>query len=95
MHSAFFRPAHIASEFTCVYCAAAGTIYGTTDVYELRFSYLSISIFILNLNLNLNQKAILIIGAILTPWKILLKGLHSDEFEYHASNREVFYSNLF
>ena len=59
------------------------------------FFNLSISIFILNLNLNLNRKAILIIGAILTPWKILLKGLYSDEFEYHASNREVFYSNLF
>ena len=28
-----------------VYCAAAGTIFGTTDVYELGFSYLSISIF--------------------------------------------------
>ena len=27
------------------YCAAAGTIFGTTDVYELGFSYLSISIF--------------------------------------------------
>ena len=26
-------------------CAAAGTIFGTTDVYELGFSYLSISIF--------------------------------------------------
>ena len=30
---------------TCVYCTAAGTIFGTTDVYELGFSYLSISIF--------------------------------------------------
>ena len=38
--------AHIASDFTCVYCTAAGTIFGTTDVYELGFSYLSISIFI-------------------------------------------------
>ena len=39
--------AHIASEFTCVYCttSTAGTIFGTTDVYELGFSYLSISIF--------------------------------------------------
>ena len=37
--------AHIASDFTCVYCAAAGTIFGSTDVYELGFSYLSISIF--------------------------------------------------
>ena len=25
-----------------VYCAAAGTIFGTTDVYELGFSYLFI-----------------------------------------------------
>ena len=33
--------ARIASYFTCVYCTAAGT----TDVYELSFSYLSISIF--------------------------------------------------
>ena len=37
--------AHIASEFICVYSAAAGTIFGTKDVYELGFSYLSISIF--------------------------------------------------
>ena len=37
--------AHIASVVTCVYCTAAGTIFGTTDVYELGFSYLSISIF--------------------------------------------------
>ena len=38
---------HIASDFTCVYCAATvGTFFGTTDVYELGFSYLSISIFI-------------------------------------------------
>ena len=48
--------AHIVSDFTCVYCTAAGTIFGTTDVYELGFSYLSISIFkfyrqyLLNLN---------------------------------------------
>ena len=34
----------IASDFTCVYYTAAGTIFGTTDVYELSFSYLSISI---------------------------------------------------
>ena len=34
--------AHIASDFTCVYCAAAGTIFGTTDIYELGFSYLSL-----------------------------------------------------
>ena len=31
-----------------VYCAVAGTIFGTTDVYELEFSYLSISIFNVN-----------------------------------------------
>ena len=31
---------HITSD-----CTAAGTIFGTTDVYELGFSYLSISIF--------------------------------------------------
>ena len=37
--------ARIASDFTCVYCTAAGTFFGTTDVYELSFSYLSISIF--------------------------------------------------
>ena len=37
MHSAFMRLAHIASDFTCVYCTAAGTIFGTTDVYELSF----------------------------------------------------------
>ena len=36
--------AHIASDFTC---AAAGTIFGTTEVYELGFSYLSINIFII------------------------------------------------
>ena len=36
--------AHIASDFTCVYCAD-GTIFGTTDLYELGFSYLSLSIF--------------------------------------------------
>ena len=35
---------------SCVYCAAAGTIFGTTDVHELGFSYLSISIFSHNLN---------------------------------------------
>ena len=28
-----------------VYSAAAGTIFGNTDEYELSFSYLSISIF--------------------------------------------------
>ena len=33
--------ANSASDFTCVHCAAAGTIFGTTDVYELGFSYLS------------------------------------------------------
>ena len=40
--------AHIASDFTSVYCAecaAAGTIFETIDVYELGFSYVSISIF--------------------------------------------------
>ena len=37
--------AHIASDFTCVYCAAAETLFGTTDVYELDFSYLSVSTF--------------------------------------------------
>ena len=42
----FLDSAHIASDFTCVICAAAGTIFGTTDVYVLGFSYLSISIFI-------------------------------------------------
>ena len=40
-----FVRAHIASDFTCVYCAADGTIFRATDVYELVFSYLSISIF--------------------------------------------------
>ena len=30
------RLAHIASDFICVYCATAGTIFGTTDVYELN-----------------------------------------------------------
>ena len=29
--------AHITSDYTCVYCAAAGTIFETTDVYELGF----------------------------------------------------------
>ena len=38
---------HSASGFTSVYCAAAGTIFGTTDVCELGFSYLSFSIYIL------------------------------------------------
>ena len=33
---------HIASDFTCVVCVSAGTIFGTTDVYEFGFSYLSI-----------------------------------------------------
>ena len=28
--------AHIASDFSCVYCTVAGTIFGTTDVYELN-----------------------------------------------------------
>ena len=36
---------HIASDFTCVYCTAVGTIFGTTDVFELGFSYLPVSIF--------------------------------------------------
>ena len=45
-----FCTAHIASDFTCVYCSAAGTILRTTDVYELDFSYLSISIFTLFVN---------------------------------------------
>ena len=38
--------AYITSDFTCVNCAVTGTIFGTTDVYELGFPYLSISIFI-------------------------------------------------
>ena len=33
------------SYLSSVYCTAAGTIFGTTDVYELGYSYLSISIF--------------------------------------------------
>ena len=37
--------AHIAPDFTCVHCTDAGTIFGTTDVYELGLTYLSISIF--------------------------------------------------
>ena len=37
--------ASIATDFTCVYYTAAGTVFGTTDVYELGFSYLSICIF--------------------------------------------------
>ena len=45
---------HSASNFTitCVYCDAAGTIFATTDVYELSFSYLSISILPLNATYN-------------------------------------------
>ena len=47
MHIAqrLLRTAHIASDFTRVNCTAAGTLFGTTDVYEVGFSYLSISIF--------------------------------------------------
>ena len=47
MHTAqhFLGVAHIASDFTCVFCAAVGTFFGTIDVYELCFSYLSLSIF--------------------------------------------------
>ena len=45
MHMTLFCAAHIASHFTCVYCTAAGTIFGATDAYELSFSYLYISIF--------------------------------------------------
>ena len=37
--------ASIASDFTCIYNTAVGTVFETTDVYELDFSYLSISIF--------------------------------------------------
>ena len=37
--------ASIALDFTCVYSTAAGTIFGTTDVYELGFSYISIGVF--------------------------------------------------
>ena len=33
------RAAHIALDFTCVDCAAALTIFRTTDAYELGFSY--------------------------------------------------------
>ena len=29
--------AHIAPDFTCVNCAAVGTIFETTDLYELVF----------------------------------------------------------
>ena len=36
---------HNASDFTCIYCTAAGTIFVSTYVYELGFSYLSFSIF--------------------------------------------------
>ena len=37
--------ASIASDFTCVYNTAVGTVFETTDVYKLSFSYLYISIF--------------------------------------------------
>ena len=35
-----------ASDFTCVYCtlAVAGTIFGTTDLYEYDFTYLLVSL---------------------------------------------------
>ena len=46
MHSAFCT--RLTSPQTCVYITAAGTIFGTTDVYELGFSYLSFGIFNLN-----------------------------------------------
>ena len=35
----------VASDFMCVYCTISGTIFVTTDDYELSFSYLSVSIF--------------------------------------------------
>ena len=38
-----------------VYCDAAGTIFGTTDVYELSFSHLSIRIFITFLQRHFSQ----------------------------------------
>ena len=42
--------AHIASDFTYVYCTAVGTIFGTTDVYELGFSLIkSTTAFVYNL----------------------------------------------
>ena len=37
--------AHMASDFTCVYCTAAETFFGATDEYEIGFSFLSIGIF--------------------------------------------------
>ena len=52
--------ARIASDFTCVYCTATGTIFGTTDIYELGFSYLSISIFILNYYNSFLEKSIVL-----------------------------------
>ena len=38
---------HTASDFDCVHCTAAGTIFETTDILYMNsgFSYLSISIF--------------------------------------------------
>ena len=42
------RRAHIALDITCVYSAAGGTYFRTTDVYELHFSYLSICIFVMD-----------------------------------------------
>ena len=47
--------ANIALHFTCVYSAAAGNIFGTTDVYELGFSYLSIGIFMARFRLNYQE----------------------------------------
>ena len=46
MSAPFVRCSHLHRfHLYCVYCTAAATIFGTTDVYELGFSYLSISIF--------------------------------------------------
>ena len=41
----FVCVAHISSEFTCFFYVVVGTIFGTNDVNELRYSYLSVSIF--------------------------------------------------
>ena len=69
--------AHITSDFTCVFCAAAGTIFGTKDVYELGFSYLSISIF------TKYNKVIFFVGPTLP------KNLHSHSMIKHNKDLVV------
>ena len=100
-----FCAAHIASNFTCVNCAASGTIFGTTVVYELGFSYLSFGIFRHHLNNDIQiflpvlskQKKYWFetISVEIPKWTFLYnttrKGIKNSLFRQKQSNKNYFF----